>query len=48
MKMDKTELLTLANQHFNNWLKATVELKKCYKDANMRMPIDHDNMGVTK
>lgn len=32
MKMSKQELLKLATSHWNSWIRASVELEKCYKD----------------
>lgn len=38
MKMSKEELLKLATDNFNKWIKATIELEKMYKDQNKQAP----------
>lgn len=38
MKMNKEDLLKMATSHWNNWIRTSVELEKCYKDEGRILP----------
>lgn len=48
MKMDKAELLNLANHYFSNWVRSTVELQQCYKEGNVNVGIEKGERAINK
>ena len=39
INMSKEDLLKLATQNLNNWIKASVELQRSYKEENKTIPM---------